>query len=101
MVKLSALLPNYFVKEINWLYTIFIINSFCTFWMSHILHMRGCIIQQKSGHYARFIVALFCIRIAFLIIIVLATPFVNFWLAKFFNYDLLHHSITVDLRCDG
>lgn len=42
--KVTIVLPNYFYREINWLYYVFVINSFTTFYLSHILHMRGCII---------------------------------------------------------
>ena len=43
-LKVTALLPDYFVKEINYLFMVFALNSATTFWLSHVLHIRGCII---------------------------------------------------------
>ena len=44
-LKVTILLPDYFLKEINFLYWVFVLNSLTTFWLSHVLHLRGCIIQ--------------------------------------------------------
>ena len=44
-LKVTILLPDYFLQEINYLYIVFIINSGTTFWLSHVLHLRACIIQ--------------------------------------------------------
>ena len=49
MVKVTVLMPNYFLREINYLYMVFIINSATTFWLSHILHIRSCIIQERAS----------------------------------------------------
>ena len=43
-LKVTALLPDYFIMEINYLYFIFVANSATTAWLSHVLHLRGCII---------------------------------------------------------
>ena len=43
-VKVTILLPDYFLREINFLYWVFVLNSLTTFWLSHVLHIRGCII---------------------------------------------------------
>ena len=46
-IKVTALCPDYFLYEINWLFYVFVVNSGTTFWLSHVLHMRGCIIKQR------------------------------------------------------
>ena len=47
-IKVTILMPDYFLQEINYLFVVFVINSATTFWLSHVLHMRACIIQEKS-----------------------------------------------------
>jgi len=69
-LKVSFALPNYFIKEINYLFYIFVFNTATTFWLSHVLHMRSCILQGRSLCVARCFVALFIVRILILISIV-------------------------------
>ena len=79
-IKVTLLLPNYFLREINYLFCIFIANSATTFWLSHVLHIRGCIIQNRSKRWARSFQLLLAMRLFLLfLILVLAPAFVNIY----------------------
>ena len=41
IIKFNVVLPDYIFKEINWFFWIFIVNSFVTYWLSHVIHMRS------------------------------------------------------------
>ena len=47
-VKVTALVPDYFLGDINYLFWAFVINSLTTFWLSHVLHLRCCILREAS-----------------------------------------------------
>lgn len=51
---------------------VFIANSAITFWLSHLLHMRACILRQGSVCEARIFVVLLVMR---LLIILVFIPF--------------------------
>ena len=70
-------MPDYFLQMINYLYIVFIINSGTTFLLSHVLHMRACIIQDRSLCHARTLVALLAMRMIILTVIVFAGPFID------------------------
>ena len=74
-VKLTILLPNYFYKGINYLFNIYAVNTLCTFWLSHILHLRGCIIRNVTSCTARSYMALFISKIVILAVLVVVSPF--------------------------
>lgn len=40
IVKVGIILPLYFIRDINLLYLVFVINSFTTMWLSHVLRIR-------------------------------------------------------------
>ena len=97
-IKVTVLMPNYFIREINYLYAVFIINSATTFWLSHILHIRSCIIQERSECTARCFLALTVARVCLLIIIIFGGNLVDRHLFKArTNTDKGSHII---LRCD-
>ena len=73
--KVTALLPDYFLKEINYLFIIFVLNSATTFWLSHVLHIRGCIIQESPQWTARCFILLLVIRLLLLAVILGVAPF--------------------------
>lgn len=75
--KVTLLLPNYFIREINFLFIVFILNSATTFWLSHVLHIRGCIIQNRSKGCARFFQVLFVTRLFLLFFILYLAPVVQ------------------------
>ena len=75
--KLTFLLPNYFLKEINYLFYVYAVNTLCTFWLSHILHLRGCIIRNVTSCTARGYMALFISKIAILAVLVGLSPFIE------------------------
>ena len=81
-VKLTILLPNYFFKKINYLFYIFALNTLCTFWLSHILHLRGCIIRNVSSCTARSYMALFILKIAILAVLVGVSPLFEAYFSK-------------------
>ena len=72
--KVTALLPNYLIKNINWIYWVFIINSGTTYWLSHVLHQRNCIVWQRNTCYAKVINFLFGLRILALLGIIFIAP---------------------------
>ena len=74
IIKFNVVLPDYYFKEINWFFWIFIINSFVTYWLSHVIHMRSVMMRQASRCAARSFVAVFAIKIITLICIILAGP---------------------------
>ncbi len=76
-IKVSLAMPDYFLQMINYLYIVFIINSGTTFLLSHVLHMRACIIQDRSLCHARTLVALLAMRMIILTVIVFAGPFID------------------------
>ena len=75
--KVTALLPDYFLKEINYLFIIFALNSATTFWLSHVLHIRGCIIHESPRWTARGFIALLVIRLLLLAVILGIAPFID------------------------
>ena len=81
-VKLTILLPNYFFKKINYLFYIFALNTLCTFWLSHILHLRGCIIRNVTSCTARSYMALFISKIAILAVLVGVSPLFEAYFSK-------------------
>ena len=75
--KVTALLPDYFVREINYLFLIFVLNSATTFWLSHVLHIRGCIIQESPKWTARGFIILLVVRMVLLLVILGVAPFID------------------------
>ena len=75
--KVTALLPDYFVREINYLFLIFVLNSATVFWLSHVLHIRGCIIQESPKCTVRGFIALLTIRMVLLLVILGVAPFID------------------------
>ena len=89
-IKVTALCPNYFFYEINWLFYVFVVNSATTFWLSHVLHMRGCIIKQKSKMKVRGFKALTIIRFGLLFILLFCGPFLDeLYRLNHFDYHFL------------
>ena len=72
--KLTVLLPDYFMMEINYLFYIYAFNTLCTFWLSHILHLRGCIIRKVTACTARGYMILFISKIVILAFLVYISP---------------------------
>ena len=73
-IKITVVVPDYVFNEINWLFWVFIVNSAMTFWLSHILHMRACMVHQSSVCEARAFVAVFAFRIFLIICIIILGP---------------------------
>ena len=95
-VKVAILLPNYFIREINFLFLVFMINSATTFWLSHLLHIRGCIILEKPKSYVRFYRSLLTARIVLLLALYFLAPTTQYFFSDFtdnFNSEYF-------LRCD-
>lgn len=76
-VKVTLLLPDYFLQEINYLFIVFVINSVTTFWLSHVLHLRGCMIREASKCRIRGYQTLFILKIIVLCILVVIGPFLE------------------------
>ena len=76
-IKVTVLCPDYFLYEINWLFYVFVVNSGTTFWLSHVLHMRGCIIKQKPKMVVRGFKFLTFTRFSLLFIILFLSPFLD------------------------
>ena len=72
--KVTILLPNYLIKNINWIYWVFIINSATTYWLSHVLHQRNCVVWERSKRYAWGVTGLFMLRIFGLCCIIFLAP---------------------------
>ena len=47
-IKVSILAPNYWIKDMNWIYWTFILNSLTTFWLSHVLHQRNGVVLARG-----------------------------------------------------
>ena len=73
-VKVTVVVPNYAINEINWLFWVFIVNSAVTFWLSHLLHMRACMARNGSRCEARSFIVLFAFRIMLILIIIFIGP---------------------------
>ena len=73
-IKITVCVPNYWYYEINWLFWVFLVNSAVTFWLSHLLHMRACMVRQASVCEARSFVAVFAFRIILIFGIIFAGP---------------------------
>ena len=93
-IKVAILLPDYFIREINFLWLVFLINSATTFWLSHVLHVRGCIIHEKPKSTVRFYQGLFTIRILVLLTLFIFVPM----LQRLF--DSSYECETYILTCD-
>ena len=37
LLKITLLLPNYFIIEINTLYVVFLLNSYCSYFLAYVL----------------------------------------------------------------
>ena len=37
-IKVSIMLPNYWIHEINYIYWVFVMNTVTTIWLSHVIH---------------------------------------------------------------
>lgn len=97
--KVTILLPNYLIKNINWIYWVFIINSGTTYWLSHVLHQRNCVVWERSQRYARGVTSLFALRIIGLLCIIFLAPAVH--LIKFsILYDDNKDEYNFLLTCD-
>mmetsp|Transcript_9097 Transcript_9097/g.12371 ORF Transcript_9097/g.12371 Transcript_9097/m.12371 type:complete len:153 (-) Transcript_9097:1477-1935(-) len=73
-IKVTVVVPDYLFQEINWLFAVFIANSGTTYWLSHVLHMRGVMSRQASRCEARSFVALLIVRLSITFIIVFVGP---------------------------
>ena len=73
-VKVTVVVPDYFLNEINWLFWVFIVNSLVTFWLSHLLHMRACMARNGSRCEARSFIALFAFRLLLIPCIIFLGP---------------------------
>ena len=69
------MLADYYLMEINFLFYTFVINSALTFSVSHVLHMRGCIIRQAPLNTARCFQLLTIGRFTVLVLLVFLGPF--------------------------
>ena len=47
-IKVSILLPNYWIKNMNYIYWVFVMNTTTTFWLSHVLHQRNSVVLGRS-----------------------------------------------------
>ena len=45
--KVGIILPLYFLRDINLLYFVFVINSFSTYLFSHVLRLRACVALNR------------------------------------------------------
>ena len=36
LLKVTILIPNYFIREINTLYVVFLLNSYCSYFLNYI-----------------------------------------------------------------
>ena len=88
-VKITILIPDYFVKNINWIFWIFATNSAVTFWLSHVLHMRAIMARKATVCAARSIIALFAIRLLLLFVILVVGPVIDRVLTETKYYNLL------------
>ena len=43
LVKLIALLPAYWYRQINFMYAIFLVNSLSCYWLNYLLLQRMCV----------------------------------------------------------
>ena len=66
-LALAILLPNYFFRDINWMYYTFVINSVTTYWLSFSIKMRLLIAQERAGWLLRFNQIYFCTQICIII----------------------------------
>ena len=52
--QILILVPAYFLKEINLMYYIFLINSICTYMMSYMLTQRVAVCLEYEPRYLRY-----------------------------------------------
>ena len=43
LLKVTILLPNYFLHEMNTIYFVFLLNSLCSYFLTYILSQRTCV----------------------------------------------------------
>ena len=48
LVKLIALLPAYWYRQINFMYAIFLVNSLSCYWLNYLLLQRMCVALDQS-----------------------------------------------------
>lgn len=58
------------------------INSVTTFWLSHVLHLRGCMIREASKCRIRAFQILFVFKLIVLCILVIVGPFLEAFISK-------------------
>ena len=93
LVKITILLPNYFVHEINTMYCVFILNSYCSYFLTYIFAQRTCILLELHENKMRLNRIFFCIQIGLFTFMIFLYPFMDFD-GTFGDYDFL-------LRCSG
>ena len=74
ILMLVVLLPNYFYKEINYLYFCFLLNSVNTYWYSYILHLRAAICLERPVRRVRIIQVYFAFQLLILLTSTLLYP---------------------------
>ena len=95
-IKVTVLCPDYFLYDINWLFYVFVVNSGTTFWLSHVLHMRGCIIKQKPKMVVRSFKFLTIVRFLLLFIILFFCPFLD----QLFTWQAGNYEYSFMITCD-
>ena len=92
-VKIMLLLPNIYYKEINWLYSCFLLNSGLAYWLSFMFHIRSCVALQRPMKTVRLFQAWFGLKMFLLTALWFLSPlFVldaskksGFWKKKLFK----------------
>ena len=77
-IKVTAMLPDYFLQEINYLFYVFFCNSLTTLWLSFVLHLRCQIIQDAPVEKARRFKILFVVKMLLLVMLVSVGPFIEY-----------------------
>lgn len=81
-LKVTAMLPDYFLQEVNYLYVIFFCNSVTTCWLGYVLHMRCQIIKDVPVEKARRFTILFVCKLTLLVAIFFCSPLFEYLLHK-------------------
>ena len=100
LIKITILLPNYFLVEMNTLYAVFILNSICSYWLNYVLGQRACVCLELPIKKVRMNKFLFIFQLTMFVLNIFLCPLYDGkkrfdWFA---TYDLILDCKTIIYR---
>ena len=94
LLKITMILPNYFIREINTLAVVFLLNSMTSYSLSYVFAQRTCVVLELPIRKLKFnrymFITVVCIFALIMFIVPLFDPF-NSQNDKWNGYNLLLH----------